>query len=372
MNTPNAISTFHDPKHRWTIHQGDVQVVLPTLSSNLYDAVLCDPPYGLNFMGHGWDSTVPPAAIWKALLKLSKPGATLLAFGGPKTFHRLACSIEDGGWEMRDTISWLYGQGFPKGGNIGNAVKKATSDSSWEGYKTGLKPAWEPIIVAQKPRQGSFAKNAIRFGCGGLNIIGCQIGTTGGTKRSHQAEYPLDENGGEDRTNWARSGHTVEPINSGRFPSNVIIDEQVAAALDLQSGHTKSRRGVHRRANSHIGNGKTMNSFRSCYEGIGGYNDEGEASRFFYVAKASEKERKGNNHPTVKPLKLCEHLARLILPPKRTTPTRILVPFCGTGTEMLAALTAGWDHITGIERDGQYVQTARRRLTEYLRDTMSA
>lgn len=308
----NVIRTYNDNCRRWTIHNGDVQQVLPTLSASLYDAVLSDPPCGLNFMGHGWDSTVPPISVWQGLLFACKPGAFLLAFGGTKTFHRLISNIEDAGWEIRDTLIWLYGEGQPK---------SAT---------TTLRPAWEPIVLAMKPMSQSFAVNALRFGCGRLNIDGCRIGPSTTSK--------------------------------GRFTANAILDEEAAEALDGQSGHSRSRRGKRRQVGSNIGNGKTLHAFRSRVDAVEGYDDEGGASRFFYVAKAGRKERKGNDHPTVKPLALCEYLARLILPPQRKTPRRLLVPFSGCGSEMLGALHAGWDRVTAVEWEPSYVETARRRL----------
>ncbi len=397
--------THHDPRRRWTIHHGDVQHVLPTLSSSLYDGAIADAPYGISFMEQGWDSAVPPVSIWQQLLRKCKPGAFLLAFGGTKTFHRLISNIEDAGWEIRDTICWLYGEGFPKGLDISKAIDKrlgverpvvgarqnihrgrnadhrfgyATSAGmipvtapgtdqakNWDGYSTALKPAWEPILLAQKPRRGSFAANALQFGCGGLNIGDCRIGSHGGTKRSHQADYPRLPDGREDRRYWARIGHRAEPLNEGRWPANVMLDQHAAAELDRQTGRSRSRRGRRRQADSEIGNGKTLHSFRAQVDSVEGYEDEGGASRFFYVAKARGKERKGNEHPTVKPLALCEYLARLILPPQRKTPRRLIVPFSGSGSEMLGALMAGWDHVTGIEIHPHYVEIARRRLAEF-------
>lgn len=404
MNNNNQIACSQDPAPRWTIHQGDVQLVAPTLKSDLFDAVLTDPPYGLGFMGLGWDSTVPPTSIWKSLLQLCKPGAFLLAFGGSKTSHRLACNIEDAGWEIRDSICWIYGQGFPKGVNLSKAIDKElginrpilgeqrrhrrrsgdnyrfgfgnSSDSiplsasasdlarSWEGYHTALKPAWEPIIIAQRPREGTFARNAIDSGCGGLNIDGSRIGTKGGTQRSHQEPYPRVENGREDRQSWARTGHTTDQIAKGRWPANVIRDDESAEELDCQSGQSRSRVGMRHQKSSGVGNGKTLHPFKSRVEKAEGYHDEGGASRFFYKAKAGRKERRENNHPTVKPLELCKYLARLVLPPERHTPRQLLVPFSGSGSEMLGALQSGWDHVTGIEREPRYVEIAKRRLMD--------
>jgi DNA modification methylase len=384
VKSSKSISTFHGSNRRWSIHQGDVQQVIPTLSPNLHDGVVTDGPYGIRFMENDWDSAVPPVFVWQGLLRACKPGAFLLAFGSPKTFHRLFCNVEDAGWEIRDTICWLYGSAKPPGRDISKAIDKeqdvqrpivgerqnlhrgsnvdhrfgyAKSDvtipvtapasdaaKNWEGYHTTLKPAWEPILLAQKPRRGTFAKNALQFGCGGLNINGCRI----------EVSSTLDED------QLKRTGQ----INEGRWPANLILDEEAARQLDHQSGHSRSQRGTHRNAKSNVGNGRTLNPFRSRVDTAIGYDDEGGASRFFYVAKSNKKERTGNDHPTVKPLTLCEYLGRLLLPPQRKTPRRLLVPFSGSGSEMLGALMAGWDHVAGIERDPHYVEIALRRLAD--------
>jgi site-specific DNA-methyltransferase (adenine-specific) len=398
-NHSNRIITHRSADRSWAIHYGDINNVLPTLPPVMFDGALFDPPYGLNFMGHKWDGSVPSVGVFEALLRLCKPGAYLLAFGGPRTFHRLACNIEDAGWEIRDTLCWLYGEGFPKSHNISKAIDKKLgakrrrvgtkinphrgskaqhrygfakpgekievtapgSDEArrWDGYGTALKPAWEPIILAMKPVGGSFAENALVRGNGGLNIDECRIGTSGGSTRSHQALYPRLADGTEDRSQWARSGHDVERINMGRWPANLLLDEQAAELLDEQYGTSR----FHRRSN--VGNGNTLNPFKTRLDVVQGYNDSGGASRFFYCAKANGSERQGNDHPTVKPLALCEYLARLILQPERDTPRRLLVPYSGSGSEMIAALSAGWDHVTGIEWHEPYVATARRRLSKH-------
>ena len=347
----------------WTLHHRDVREFFTEPPRDLYDGILCDPPYGLGFMGHGWDKAVPPVEVWSQLHKACKPGAHLLAFGGPKTAHRLACNIEDAGWELRDKVYWVHGEGMPKGQIIGKMLAKLGHEvGGWLGYSTGLKPAVEPVILARKPLEGTLTENVLKHGCGGLNIDGCRVGESGGTRRSHQAPYPRNEDGAEDRTNWARSGHSVERIDKGRFPANIILDEAAAELLDRQSGHSRSRRSKRRLANSNVGNDRTLGLFRSRLTAVEGYEDEGGASRFLYVAKASPKERAGNDHPTVKPLALCEYLARLILPPERRTPRRLLVPFSGSGSEIIGGLRAGWDHVTSIERDRHFCGVAVRRL----------
>lgn len=387
---------------KWHVEKGDVLKTLRKMEDNTFDAALGDPPYGLKFMAHSWDKAVPSAEVWQEVLRVCKPGSPLLSFGGTRTYHRLTCHIEDAGWEIRDCLMWLYGEGFPKPHDISKAIDKklggkrevlaekrnphrgvkadhlygfsspdkpveitaaATRQAKqWEGYSNLLKPGWEPIVLAMKPRDGTFANNVLTWGCGGLNIDGCRVGTNGGTKRSHQAEYPRDANGKEDRSNWARTRHSVDPIDKGRWPANVILDPDAGKMLDHQSGVGKSRRSKRRDYDSNVGNGNTLNSFKSRIEGSGGYDDEGGASRFFYCAKASGKERRGNDHATVKPLKLCEHLGTLILPPKGTKVRRLLVPYAGSGSEMIGALLAGWDYVLGIEIDAKFAATARRRL----------
>lgn len=212
-----------------------------------------------------------------------------------------------------------------------------------------------------KPLDGTFAENALTHGCGGLNIDGCRVGTAGGTTRSHQAPYPRHADGSEDRTKcWARSEHTVKKIDGGRWPTNLILDEEVAATLDRQNPTSKSRRSVRRTKGSTVGNGKTLHPFKSAHACIHGYEDRGGPSRFFYCAKVSKRERAGNPHPTLKPLRLCEYLARLILPPTRCP--RLLVPYSGSGSEMVAALRVGWNLVVGVEREADYVAVAKRRL----------
>lgn len=192
---------------------GRVEDVLPDLASNSADGGLCDSPYGIKFLCKDWDAQVPPPSVWAEVYRVLKPGAFFLAFIGTRTWHRLATSMEEGGFDICDTLMWLNGQGFPKSKNIGLLVDKAhggpnrghaiavastnhpttgkarphgtdmgryiartKAGQPWEGYGSGLKPAWEPIILARKPRDGTYANNAQKWGCGGLNIEACRVG----------------------------------------------------------------------------------------------------------------------------------------------------------------------------------------------------
>ena len=185
------------------IHVGNCLDILPRLEADRFDSIVTDPPYGLGFMGKGWDHSVPGREFWEAALRVAKPGAYLAAFGGTRTFHRLACAIEDAGWELRDTLMWVYGSGFPKSHN-----------GPWGG--TALKPAWEPIILARKPLTGTVAANHAAHGTGGLNIDGCRVpgekpATTRGAGGQNGAYSPLGAQG------------RIDDDGLGRWPANLIL-----------------------------------------------------------------------------------------------------------------------------------------------------
>ncbi len=243
------------------IYNADCLTKLPQLEE--VDAVVTDPPYGLSFMGKEWDHGVPGAPFWEAALGAMKPGAHLLAFGGTRTYHRLACAIEDAGFELRDCIMWVYGTGFPKSHNISKAIDKklgakrektqpgnppayqrsigntrpwmddpnhkidgpdAVTEEArqWDGWGTALKPAWEPIIVARKPFKGTVAGNVLEHGTGGINVDGCRVGAE---DMSDQWDRSWKDNSGELGARYSQKGRergkTVPP---GRFPANLIHD----------------------------------------------------------------------------------------------------------------------------------------------------
>jgi len=318
---------------------GDCLQVMPTLPANSIDAIVTDPPYGLSFMGKDWDHGVPGVPFWVEALRVAKPGAHLLAFGGTRTFHRLTCAIEDAGWEVRDCLMWVYGSGFCKAGY----VRGKDGEHVLKGFAGSLKPAWEPIILARKPVVGTVAANVMQFGTGAVNVDGCRVGAE---KRFNP---PTHKSASPAMGSFAMcNGVGTDAV--GRWPANLIHDgsEEVTALL-------------------------------------------GDAARFFYCAKASKKDRdegltneereaaamqgnlvsgqrlagdgtpiatprRKNHHPTVKPTDLMRYLCRLVTPPSGL----ILDPFAGSGSTGKAAALEGFQFI-GIEKDAEFAEIAQKR-----------
>ncbi|MGH2601102.1 MAG: DNA-methyltransferase [Dehalococcoidia bacterium] len=364
----------------------DCRELLPFLPAASVDAVITDPPYHLlsgsrrssvrsrnphhpfrsssgsrGFMGQRWDggAIAFEPGLWAEVLRVSKPGAHLLAFGGTRTYHRLAGAIEDAGWEVRDCLVWAYASGFPKSRNL---------DGEWTGWGTALKPAWEPIVLARKPIVGSVARNIAEHAAGALNIDACRIPTGLVYAGRQPAGAGFD------------GGSRAEGITShGRWPANLILGDpifdggipQVVGGRQASSGLLRAGR---RRA--------SVEAAKVCYGVFGGYTtahdtygDAGGFSRFFLIPKASRREREAglhpehdgqsirarprrNHHPTVKPVALLRHLVRLVTPPDGT----VLDPFVGSGTTAIAALLED-TRCLGIELDPDYLAIAIARLS---------
>ena len=317
---------------------GDCLQVLKTLEAESVDSIVTDPPYGLSFMGKGWDYQVPNVAIWEQCLRVLKPGGHLLAFAGTRTQHRMCVNIEDAGFEIRDMIAWLYGSGFPKSRNIG------------DGWGTALKPALEPITVARKPFKGTVANNVLTHGTGAINIDGCRV--------AYQGDYrsPTRSNGEVNSAGVFGAGikkfDDAAAEAKGRWPANLIHDgsDQVTELFPEAKGAT---------SNSSSGmKGSTYSGPTLKREKTPGRGDSGSAARFFYCAKASKKDREeGNSHPTVKPTDLMAYLCRLVTPPGGI----VLDPFMGSGSTGKAAVSEGFGFI-GIEREQNYFDIAEKRL----------
>lgn len=413
---------------RWEVRVGDVRTHVRAMESESFDACFSDLPYGLAFMGNRWDYSVPSVNVFVEILRVLKPGALAMFFGGTRTFHRVAVNVEDAGFWLSDTCAWFYGKGWPKqqdiskaidtklgakrtevigykqsgldqvtgghglqytgkGGELGKRVGKGRDPKTglipitapvtpeakaWAGYGIALKPGWEPILVGWKPFPGTYAENVLAHWTGALAI-------------------------------------DASRVPRGSLPTNVALthaedctdttcgDNCPIRMLDAQSGEV----GARAQASGPTRTGRSESTSRNAMNGTSKvapfYADRGGASRFYYCSKVSREERdhgledfpdssfgdetrahgfprrdgeRGtkakNDHPTLKPWALCRYYARLILPPPRLDgkPRRILVPYSGSGSEMIGCLQAGWDEVVGIELDPKHAEKARARIAK--------
>jgi site-specific DNA-methyltransferase (adenine-specific) len=450
----------------WRVIEGDCIAVMAELDETSVDAVVTAPPYGIGFMGHEWDQPGVEATAngvvtkygrghhkqrvsasmvageydqtrsghqrfqdwctaWATeALRLLKPGGHLLSFGGTRTYHRLACALEDAGFEIRDCLAWLYGSGFPKSLDVSKAIDKAagaerevvemrghspssgatfapgeyqgldtlprtapaTPDAErWQGWGTALKPAFEPIVLARKPLSGTVAANVLEFGTGALNVDGTRIE---GPKASGSGKPPLQFHGDNSRPFHENAQPREFDTSSGRWPANVVLDPEAAAMLDEQSGERGDKGGgfyVQPPQSKSYRDGRTVQGARDVGDSPFHYGDSGGASRFFYTAKTSRAERE-NGQPYfdgagagagVGALRDGGRLGREVSNHHPTvkpvdlmqwlcrlvTPPGGLVldPFLGSGSTGIAALREGFDFI-GIEREPEYVAIARARI----------
>lgn len=417
------------------IRIGDCRERMAEMEPNSVDSCVTDPPYHLTsivkrfgvenaapakvgatgaysraskgFMGQTWDGgdVAFDPDTWREVYRVLKPGAHLVAFSGTRTYHRMACAIEDAGFEIRDSIMWHYGSGFPKSHDVSKGIDKLNGDerpvtgtekvrdirnghgrglgdglnasardgpvymqreitsaasaasAAWEGWGTALKPATEIICLARKPlSESSIARNVLAHGTGALNIDGCRIESEGGSVREGEASQ---ERRYADRgsTNFAplpgpRGG---DPL--GRWPANIVHDGsgEVLAAFPDAPGQQQPSRDDQRKQGAVYG-AITRNGGR-VHEPRG---DTGSAARFFYCAKATTEERgEGNNHPTVKPIALMQWLCRLVTPPGGT----VLDPFMGSGSTLIAADAEQFKAI-GCELSADYAAIAEKRIRD--------
>ena len=354
------------------IIHGDSIDELKSLESGSIDAVVTDPPYGLSalspaqvadvmlkwcrgdldhmptgagFMGKSWDVFVPPPALWVEVMRVLKPGGHALVFAASRSQDLMGLSLRLAGFEMRDVIQWIYGGGFPKSLNVSKAMDGA---KQWEGWGTALKPAYEPCLLVRKPIKGTVAGNVVRYGTGAINIDGCRIGEEA---RRYKGSSPskLVYNGG---SVFDGKGADMVFNVSGRWPSNVIFDEESAPTLGDQSRFfycAKASKGEREAG---------LETFAE-EEGHGGMTATKNKSMKTGAGNERNNKRK-NIHPTVKPIDLMRYLIRLITPKGGT----VLDPFNGSGSTGCAAALERVDYI-GIEREAEYVEISRARIAHW-------
>jgi site-specific DNA-methyltransferase (adenine-specific) len=384
-------------------------------------------------MGKSWDSSgiAYSVELWRECLRVLKPGGHLLAFGGTRTWHRLAVAIEDAGFEIRDNIAWLYGSGFPKSHNISKAIDKVQGGNvkvgkafkvageygdrdlrdpetqgasreemrhvadtheakAWDGWGTALKPAHEPIVVARKAVEGTVAANVLTWGVGGLNIDATRVGTE--VISVHNAPKGTFAGGDAERGSDTDSYRQHE----GRWPANIILDEYTAELLDEQSGLVKGKVGVkHLSQFTFTAGGQSKNNRFASQKGLG---DSGGASRFFYVAKANKRDRNegldelpetrhadrnatdgaGGDNPRNRTNQPKQNFHPTVKPTalmqyliRLVTPNNgvVLDPFTGSGSTGKAAILEGKQFI-GIELTAEYLPIIEGRL-QHAHETMN-
>ena len=379
---------------KYQILQGDNRETLKTIPDNSIDAIVTDPPYGIDFLGKSWDANTGAVETYAECLRVLKPGGHILAFSAARTYHHLAVTLEQAGFEIRDQIMWIYSSGFPKSQDVGRSIQRSlgvketklgnpnrrikkndtpntydhgglketiTGDvvctdpeaQRWEGWGTNLKPAHEPIALARKPIKLSIARNCQVHGVGALNIDATRIE---GLTEKELNWTPQRQQAGDTTEigTFGASGLIGQEVSmfndKGRFPSNVIGE-----IPDYQKYFYCPK--VSRRER-HVGHDLPPAMFG---DKKGAYDDNGER---YAVGLDARTGPVGNNHPTVKPIELMKYLIRLITPPGGV----VLDPFNGSGSTGCAAVELGHPYI-GCELDSKYVEIAEKRIAAWNRDT---
>ncbi len=321
------------------------------------------------------------------VLRTVKPGGILLSFCGPRTYHRMVAGIEDAGWIVKDTMMWIYGSGFPKSHNIGNSVDKqlgcsnrghaissgnkyhpstgiarASGDklskyqgrtqegSIWEGYGTALKPAYEPIVLAMKPLDGTYANNALTWGVSGINIDETRI------ENNDRELYGISGDEGKTKVSCYKDRERVSyvPNELGRWPSNILLEQYSRGYLDAQADENISR-FFYCSKSSKAEREAGLSDFESFQV------NDGRKSEIDNAYQRGETRRK-NIHPTVKPLSVMRYLVKLVKMPKDN---HILDLFMGSGTTGCACALEGIEEFTGLDKTPDYLPIAEARIKHW-------
>lgn len=427
----------------WKVINGNNIDILKTYPDNYFDSIVTDPPYGIEFLGKDWDKNTGSIETWKECLRVLKPGGYLLAFSAARTYHRLATNIEDVGFEIKDQLMWIYASGFPKAQDVGKMIQKkqgknpyegkrikcfdnqitsvdgehvigkgncmfrcavckrelathiskqkpcerndcpdpwTISNNEWSGWKTALKPAHEPIVMARKPFKGNTVDNVLKYGTGALNIDESRIPYDGPNDK------PVPHGGkkrmAEDNNGWHKNNTGFKDIENpeinpdGRYPSNVIGEIPEYQKYFYQPKVSKKERNIGvtdnppnlltrpRREDGSVIYKEThpeewqdaMNTLSRAESSVKGAMDE----RLKAIDNGEQETPTWNNHPTVKPVELMKYLVRLVTTPNGT----VLDPFNGSGSTGMACVELKMNYV-GCELDEAYVEIANKRIAAW-------
>ncbi|CAB4166231.1 AdoMet_MTases domain containing protein [uncultured Caudovirales phage] len=405
---------------KYQILHGDNRDTLKTLPDNSIDAIVTDPPYGIDFLGKAWDANTGALETYQQCLRVLKPGGHILAFSAARTYHHLAVTLEAAGFEIRDQIMWIYSSGFPKSQDVGKSIERAQgkrkklpsdngsaivgmgtqcskcgkkengsnqykcsedpcplkevlkpADNEWAGWGTALKPAHEPIALARKPMKLSIAKNCQTHGVGALNIDACRIPIEGADTRNGGADGWDRVEFGEAEPNKS-DGQGYVPNDLGRFPSNVIGEIPLYQKYFYCPKVSRAERHVGFDPNSqgNIIDSEVFGKTPVCLDcgktrnGSTKHDKCDPANIGFQERRTQRSTEVGNNHPTVKPIELMKYLIKLVTPPGGV----VLDPFNGSGSTGCAAVELGYEYI-GCELDANYVDIATRRIEAWYAKT---
>ena len=339
------IQPYYEDDSVILFHANNLDIVSSLTSIS---CISSDPPYSLKMKGMKWDYGLPSKELWKLCLNTVRLGGYATIFGGTKTSHRMFCTVEDAGWEIRDTLMWLY-SGMPKGTKLSTEIESAGLNNedypNLQGYGTGLRPCYEPILLARKPMESTLLDCVLANGTGALNLEGSKI-----------LPFPS--------------------ATFGRTPCNLTFDNSEEVLSELAKfGESSSRpHGFHERENGVLYGGNTLTESATKHHGTVEYGDSGSVARFykpceldqediensriFYSTKACKSEKgKFNTHISVKPKNLMKYLIKLTCPENGI----ILDPFAGSGTTGVAAKELGFKCIL-IEQEEEYCEIAAKRL----------
>lgn len=349
-----------------TVFNADCRDVLAALGDDVVDAVITDPPYEIGLVGKKWDKSgiAFDVNMWEEVLRVLKPGGYALVFGATRTWHRLAVALEDAGFEIRDSIAWIYGSGKPAGMDVGRKLP------DWSGWHSALKPAHENIVVARKPLYSkTLVENVDKFGVGALHIDACRVGD-GSENQGPRSDTEASAHKRYTDVGAMTFANTPGPRGGdarGRFPSNVLLSDEVASVLDEEVPNA----GAAGKASGPTLTGPSQSVARGKYAGMGErepkfYGDNGGPSRFFptfhYCGKAPKRERPrvdGVVHNSVKPLELMRWLVRLVASEDATM--TVLDPFAGSGTTVEACILEDVE-VIGVEKESDYIPLIEERV----------